>query len=497
MKNRLAWKLILILVGVLLFSGIVSAVMISITTKSAFENLVREGDLAAAEALAERFGEYYRDNGSWRGIEEVFDSVGLMLMRQRMGPGMMGPSRGMPMRRGMGSPEGHQLPGPADRFRIKLLLSDEEGRVVAHTMEETPEELSREERVRQGVPVRSGGSTVGYVFIGSMIDPVLGPFQRAFLGSVYRAITVSTLIAVLLAAAAGLFFVRSVTEPLKTLSTAARGVSAGNYEPVLPEERRDEIGDLSRSFLSMTRSLREADEWKKKIIADSAHELRTPVSVLQGNIEMMLEGVYQIDKKRIEGLQEETRVLSRLVEELQSLANAEKGKGTYLFEELKAGELLRHVYHSASPLATTKEIELRIKDDGQAITLRADRQKLLQAFMNLVHNALYYTPRKGTVLLGAEKNGSEAVFFVEDSGPGIPEEERELVFERFYRLDRARSRESGGSGLGLAIVREIVRAHGGRTEAADAQVLGGSRFVMRFDTAGRFRADFSVDSSPY
>jgi signal transduction histidine kinase len=308
---------------------------------------------------------------------------------------------------------------------------------------------------------------------------VLGPFQQAFLGSVYRAITYATLFAVLLGAGAGYFFIRSITEPLKSLSLAARGVTRGEYEPQLPDQRRDEIGDLSRSFLFMTHSLRDADEWKKKIISDSAHELRTPISVLQGNIEMMLEGVYPIDRQRIEGLQEETAVLSRLVEELQQLAKAEEGAGAYRFERIDVLEPLRHVYQSSRPLAATAGIALHLEPPATALTVHADRQKLMQAITNLVQNALRYSSAGGSVVVGGEAEGADLLLYVEDSGPGIPEAERELIFERFYRIERARTRKSGGSGLGLAIVREIALAHGGRAYVEPARTLGGSRFIVR------------------
>ncbi len=501
MNNRLAWKLILVLAGILLLSGIVSAVSISLTTKSAFTALVREGDVAAARSLANRLSEFYARNGSWRGVEELLKEPGLYMLRERMGPGMMGREHGMPMRRAPGrqgggmnqAPSQDTLPenAPPDAAApggsasgeepapgIQVLLTDSTGEVIAHTMEKAPEELYRADKLEQGVPVLVGQTTIAYLFLGSMLDPMLGPFQRAFLGSVYKAITFSTLFAVVLGAIAGYFFIRSVTDPLKRLTRAAHGVTRGEYEPVLPAARRDEIGELSRSFLYMTRSLREADAWKKKIIADSAHELRTPVSILQGNIEMMLEGIYPIDRRRIQGLQEETEVLARLVEELQSLAHAEQGTEAYRFETADGAELLHHVYESAAPLASSGNIDLRIASPEEDLPLRVDRQKMLQALSNLVYNALRYTPGGGTVIVGAERVDGGGMLYVEDSGPGIPFDERQRVFERFYRLDRARSRGNGGSGLGLAIVREIVVAHGGRVAAEDARKLGGSRFAM-------------------
>lgn len=491
MRNRLAVKLIVMLVAVLLLSGLISAFTISTTTRSAFEQLVRRSDVAAARFLAQRLGRFYAARGSWQGVENLLESSAFEMFLGRMHPGTRRMERRMPggmFREDQEAEPGEGMPHHGNEHGapppVTFVLTNADGDVIAHTLPASPEDSLEKGELRRGEAVSLRGETVGYVLLGSMVNPILGPFQREFLHSMYRAIALSTLLAVLLGAVAGYVFIRSITVPLGVLSRAAGDVTEGRYQAVLPVERRDEIGDLSRSFLSMVRSLGEADAWKKKIIADSAHELRTPVSVLQGNIEMMLEGVYPIDRQRIEGLQEETELLSRLLEELQMLAKAEEGRGRYRFEETDAGELLQLVYTSAAPLASSARLNFKLAIPEEPLPLIADRQKLLQAVTNLVNNAIRYTPPEGRVELSAGRLDAGIQISVEDTGPGIPRAEREQVFERFYRLDKARNRQSGGSGLGLAIVREIALAHGGRAEISDPLRLSGTRALLYLPAGG-------------
>ncbi len=482
MRLRLSQKFTLIMLGTVFLSAALSAVLISRSTRSIFIELVRENDVQTAMILAENFAGYYELNGKWEGVEGIIEGMRFGRQPAPM-PGMM---RGMNPNR-MGPANRQTMPGTLQgeqRPPLRILLTDQEGRVVLDNLEKNvPERIARSV-LEDGVPVRTGDNAVGYLFVQSMIDPVMGPFLSGFLSRIYRSIILSMLIVGVLAPLIGIFLMRHITVPLRHLTTAAGEVARGSYSiskthAVLNVQRSDEIGDLARSFQYMTGEIRAADEWKRALIDDTAHELRTPVSLLQGNIEMMLEGIYPSDREHLEMLHNETMVLNRLVKEMQDLANAEAGMTSYTFESLDITELVHGVVQGNLPATDRKRLSLRTVLPSQEVPVRADRQKLIQVLNNVLRNAVRYTPPEGEILIEMETDSvGSLVLAVEDSGIGIPDEEREKIFQRFYRINHDRNRETGGSGLGLAIAREIVRQHDGDIRAVDPRHLQGARIEI-------------------
>ncbi|HKK66214.1 MAG TPA: ATP-binding protein, partial [Clostridia bacterium] len=340
----------------------------------------------------------------------------------------------------------------------------------------------------KGIALFHDGKKVGYLFVGSMIEPAFGPFQQAFLMNVYRSILTASLIVGIIFPLVGIFLMRRhITHPLQQLSEAARGIAVGNYNLPIDNTRADEIGDLFNSFQQMAAKLSAADQWKRKLIADSAHELRTPVSVLQGNLEMMLEGVYPLNRERINGLYGETLLLKRLVQELQELSHAESASTVYNFSVTDIAALLHSVIENFRTSAAAKKIELQFKNSNEPVEVYADRDKLRQVITNVLKNAVRYTPEDGVIQVELSRQLSgTAMCSIEDSGGGIPVEEREKVFERFYRIQQDRNRSSGGSGLGLAIVHEIVLKHDGKAYFEDPKVLQGARLVLELPVIDQF-----------
>jgi signal transduction histidine kinase len=234
----------------------------------------------------------------------------------------------------------------------------------------------------------------------------------------------------------------------------------------------------------MVVSLKEADEWKRRLIADSAHELRTPVSLLQGNLEMIREGIYPADKEHIDSLYEETLLLSRLVGELRDLADAQEGRKSYSFETCSLRELVAQILRSFRAQTEERQIEVKMEVVSGECAVFGDCRKLSQAFSNIVSNAVRYSPLNGSIKVTVGEDEAKVEVAVEDSGEGIEPEEREKIFERFYRTDRARNRATGGSGLGLAVSKEILEVHGGRIYAEEARVLSGARILVQLPKAG-------------
>ncbi|MCF7948071.1 MAG: HAMP domain-containing protein [Spirochaetia bacterium] len=479
MRLRLAHKLGMILLATVILSAGISAVIISINTRSAFLKLVRENDIQNARTIADSLETYYGQYRSWEGIGEVLENPFTIAEDQRgrnTQPGM-NPMGAMGQMGHMGSrfPRGSER-GPL--FRV--LLADTKGEIIAHTFEqELPESLGQR-ALDKGIALFNDGKKVGYVFVGSMIEPAFGPFQQAFLMNVYRSILLASLIVGILFPLAGILLMRRhITYPLQQLSEAAQEIAVGHYSLEIDNPRSDEIGELSRSFKQMAAKLSAADKWKRKLIADSAHELRTPVSVLQGNLEMMLEGVYPLNRERISGLYGETLLLKRLVQELQELSHAESASTVYNFSVVDITALLHSVIENFRTSAAAKNIELQFRMPENPIEVYADTDKLRQVITNVLKNAVRYSPVDGLIRIDLSKqlNGT-AMCSVEDSGGGIPVDEREKVFERFYRIQQDRNRSSGGSGLGLSIVHEIVLRHDGKVYFEEPKFLPGARLVL-------------------
>ena len=487
MKLRLAYKLGMILLATVILSAGISAVIISINTRSAFLKLVRENDIKNARTIAGSLEAYYEQYRSWDGIGEVLENPFTIAEGQRgrnaqpgMNPmGQMGHMGQMGSRFPRGS-EGGPL------FRV--LLAGSQGGVIAHTFQQELPETLGQRALDKGIALFHDGKKVGYLFVGSMIEPAFGPFQQAFLMNVYRSILTASLIVGIIFPLVGIFLMRRhITHPLQQLSEAARGIAVGNYNLPIDNTRADEIGDLFNSFQQMAAKLSAADQWKRKLIADSAHELRTPVSVLQGNLEMMLEGVYPLNRERINGLYGETLLLKRLVQELQELSHAESASTVYNFSVTDIAALLHSVIENFRTSAAAKKIELQFKNSNEPVEVYADRDKLRQVITNVLKNAVRYTPEDGVIQVELSRQLSgTAMCSIEDSGGGIPVEEREKVFERFYRIQQDRNRSSGGSGLGLAIVHEIVLKHDGKAYFEDPKVLQGARLVLELPVIDQF-----------
>jgi two-component system sensor histidine kinase BaeS len=253
--------------------------------------------------------------------------------------------------------------------------------------------------------------------------------------------------------------------PLLTIMAAADAVAEGDLTVRVSEHYPAEFGQLAHSFNRMTAELARADQQRRHLTADVAHELRTPLHIIQGNLEGILDGVYQPSQSHITATLEETQLLARLVDDLQTLSLAEAGQLTLHWETVDIKELLADVQTSFSGQAEVAGLELPLEITGEPaqLTIQADRGRLDQVFGNLVANAIRHTPAGGKITLRVEPltNGIRAR--VIDTGEGIKQEDLPYVFDRFWRGDHSRSRQDGsGSGLGLAISRQLVQAHGGK-----------------------------------
>ena len=449
---RLKAKLYSILAAVIAGSAIVSLVTIWISAERQLRRFIYSGDIAQATAVAEILSGWYQVRDSWSGVEaelERFNSGYWPMMSRHMGA----------MR------------------ESRILLAGPDGRVLADTAGRSVGETHPLAHVQRGAVVSEGERPVGYVLVDTMVDPALNPVDLSFLRSVIVSVVASSLLTAGLAFAAGGLFLSKIVARVGILAGAAASIAAGNFGIRVMPRGADEIAALGESFNTMATALKRLEDARRQIIADAAHELRAPITLIRGATEAMLDGVYPLDREGLEGIHRETIQLTSLVEDLQELALIESGSLVLERTELQAEELARSVIDSFRPQARQADLELTLREEAGIPPIQADGKRIRQVLSNLLANAVRHTPSRGRILVSVRFDPPEdrLAMIVEDSGTGIPPEERERVFERFYRIDRARERSRGGRGLGLSIVREIIRAHGGMI-SADESPLGGASF---------------------
>jgi len=256
--------------------------------------------------------------------------------------------------------------------------------------------------------------------------------------------------------------------PVAEVMAAADAVAEGDLSVRVREQIPGEFGRLARSFNRMTAELERSEQQRRNLAADVAHELRTPLHIIQGNLEGMIDGVYRPDPEFIEATLEETRLLNRLVSDLQTLSLAEAGQLPLHRLHVSTGDLLSDAATSFSGQAAELGVELDVAPaaKNEALEIEVDPDRIGQVLNNLVANALRHTPEGGRIRLTAEPIPGGVRVSVEDNGAGIPAEDLPFIFDRFWKGDRSRARQAGvGSGLGLAIARQLVQAHGGKIYA--------------------------------
>jgi two-component system OmpR family sensor kinase/two-component system sensor histidine kinase BaeS len=299
------------------------------------------------------------------------------------------------------------------------------------------------------------------------------------------------------ALAVGLGLSRLMSRPLVNLTAATRAVAAGDLSIRVPTSFPGEVGELAGAFNQMAQELARADGLRRNLTTDVAHELRTPLSVIRGKIEGVLDGVYPATPEHLEPILEETRLLTHLVEDLRLLALAEAGQLGLEKRPMDLRDLLRDAHVNFGPQASDRGVTLALDLPPELPEVVADWRRIAQVLGNLLTNALRHTPEGGQVTLSAaladaslngvagddgDIDGGMVEVVVSDTGAGISSEDLPFIFERFWRGDKSRSRASGGSGLGLAIVKQLVEMHGG-TIGVESRLGQGSTFRFTLPVA--------------
>ncbi len=307
-------------------------------------------------------------------------------------------------------------------------------------------------------------------------DDIAGS-PRAFADAINRFLLLGGGLAVGIALLLTFFLSRRMSSPIGVLATAARRLGTGELSQRVRLKEKGEVQELAQAFNAMAADLEHAEQLRRNLVADVAHELRTPLSNIQGYLEAIRDGVMEPDAATIRSLNEEASLLARLVDELQELSLAEAGELKMVFQTEDLVNLIKQSVASWQPQLTAKGMALSLDLPEELPPVKVDWQRISQVLHKLLENAISHTGKGGTITISAVRQGGWVEVSVTDTGEGIPSADLPNIFERFYRVDRSRARATGGSGLGLTIARRLVEAHGGKIEV-ESKLGRGSRFYF-------------------
>jgi two-component system OmpR family sensor kinase/two-component system sensor histidine kinase BaeS len=452
--NRLWVRLTFAFVVVTLIGVAAVALLADAAASEQFQQYLTHQEMMNQGGLLDELAAYYQQKGSWDNVAVVLDVAG---------PGM-----GMGAGRGRGAMRGASFT-LADSSSVIVYGADSGARL-------TPAQRA------SALAVAVDGATVGYLITSAPGRSILNQAQQAFLDQLRNNILIAALAASGLAVILGLLISRALAMPLSALAAGARTFAARNWAYRVTPRGTQEMTEVALAFNEMAESLQRAEALRRDMVADIAHELRTPVAVIQGNLRAMLDGVYPLERAEIATVYDETLLLNRLIGDLRELALAEAGQLTFNLRDVDVAAEMRAVAERFAALADAQGVALEVLAPADLSAARADTDRLGQVLQILLTNALRYTPSGGRVILAAtsahiDTNKSRAMLelSIRDTGAGIKAEDLPHVFDRFYRGDKSRARSSGGTGLGLAIAKSLVEGMGGRigVESVPGQ---GSRF---------------------
>ncbi len=322
---------------------------------------------------------------------------------------------------------------------------------------------------------------IGHEFGNTRMTMIMGPLEETFLTSVHKSLVWVGMAILAAGLAASYALARSITVPLRNLSRAAKQIEQGNFDQKVPVETKDEVGHLAGIFNEMAETLTINANLRRQFLANIAHELRTPLAIIQGHLEGMVDGVIEPSKDQLSSLHEEAIRLNRLITDLRDLSLAEVRQLAMEKGITDVNQIVSKAVYMLKPQADAKDISINCSLDERLPEIEADTDRISQVFYNILVNAIRYSPVKGIIEVVTEKIEVEGQPWIKvsmaDKGPGISQEDVPYIFDHFYRGDKSRDRKSGGSGLGLAVVKQLVEIHGGQV-TVESKLAEGSIFKI-------------------
>jgi signal transduction histidine kinase len=407
------------------------------------------GPMMGVDSLARDLEQYYLQTGGWQGAERLLaDSRG----RRGMAQGMVG--------------------------SLRLRLAEANGTIIADNRGSPEGRLARGERMSAVELYGQGGELIGYLLAETTAG--IPSTEQQLLSRLLRAGFIAAAVSGGLALLIALLLSYGLLKPVNELTQAAGKMAGGDLSQRVKIGQKDEIGALGLAFNQMAASLQRAEQNRRMMTADIAHELRTPIAIQRAHLEALQDGIYPLTNENLQPVLDQTELLTRLVDDLRTLALVDAGELHLERESIDLPALIRRVGERFRPEAEYRQVELVIvdRDFHPSDKMSLDAGRVEQILNNLLSNALRYSPEGGRVTVELSKENGWAKLQVKDNGKGIPVEAFSHLFERFYRADKARSRAVGGTGLGLAIARQLALAHGGELTAANLPE-GGAVFILK------------------
>ena len=455
---------------------LVAALITRVSLTHGFERFLERQETTVLETIAPALGDVYLRQGNWDFLRDKPNNWQRIWRLSRNSAG--GPPGGGPARPGPGEPAGRlrdMAQGPAANFELRwlaqpgrgalrdrLFLLDENKEYIAGAETGILDSLDLQE-------LEAGGQVIGWIGFAPA-GSALPPDAQRFLNGQVRIMFLALSLALLVAALLAWVLARNVSRPVQRLAGTVRQLSEGRYEARVLDTGDGELAVLATRINRLAESLQKNSTARKRWMADIAHELRTPIAVLKGEIEAISDGVRPIDANTTASLNEEINHLASMVDDLQALALADAGALNLQVQPIDIADMLRMASDAFTRRLAEKGVTLKMELQ-ESPTIDADPQRIRQLLHNLLENCSRYTEKGGTVRIQLHK-GDGVVLNVDDSGPGVSEEQRAHLFDRFYRAEGSRSRATGGSGLGLSNCKNISEAHGGSIEAGHSP-LGG------------------------
>jgi signal transduction histidine kinase len=434
--NRLWVRLtILFSTVVLVAAGILVLITLLITQESVVRYIVNS-TISRPGALKDRLSEYYEEHHTWDGVNDIID------LR------MMSPiAEGIPLT--MRSLEGAEYP---------LRVAYPNGQRITE----------------EAFPIRNENGVIQ----GYLVARYPAFNYEEYMSMLGRIVLIIAFVSTCVGLVFAVFVSRNLTAPLTHLSDAALEIGSHNLSARVSPAGTYEMVELANSFNAMASDLEHGEKLRRDLLADTAHELRTPLSVLTGNLRAILDDVYPLDKAEVARLYEQSRLLNRLVSDLHELAQAEARQLPLYRQPTDVAPWLENTLLAFEPLAEEEQVTLSTALADALPSVNIDNARMSQVIHNLLANALRHTSAGGSIELRASQQDGQLKIEVQDSGEGIAPEDLPHVFDRFYRADRTRTRSTGGSGLGLAIAKAIVESHGGTIQVISAFGHGATFVIL-------------------
>ncbi|MCL6589505.1 MAG: HAMP domain-containing protein [Firmicutes bacterium] len=440
-ESRILRKITLVILTIALGGIILSDVIINVALNRQFQNYLSEIESARQKQIVEALTEFYQENQGWGNFR-----IRIINIRQNPFLGNL------------------------------LYVTDQNNQVVIarrlNMMDFKPDSLVTYPLIVNGVRVGTA------YFSGGPLQSILSHqdelFRRTINGSIFWSLLITGLISLIVA----VVFAKRLSTPITAMNQTAKSMTAGNLDVRVSNLPEDELGELGNSLNQLAARLKEVDTLRKDMTANVAHDLRTPLATVKSHLEGMIDTVIPPSTENLESLLEEINRLIILVEDLQAIASADANISRFIKKRpVELGPFLMNIVKKMAPLFQGKGVEL-IPEGVPELAINTDQKALTKIMVNLLSNAYKFTPSGKRVFLSACLQKTEVLLTVRDEGIGIDSKDLPFIFERFYRTDHSRNRESGGFGLGLTIVKELVAILGGTVEATSVPGEG-STFTVR------------------